>query len=79
MFWSDEHKQSTYRHIMNNSDLEQIMTFRRNKEWVSSRGDASWNLVGHVDANISILRAHSVQESLLIPGFLPTRGAATFS
>ena len=61
LFWSGDHMPSSYRHDTNNSDLEQIITFPPNKEYVSRRADISWNLVGHLNANIPILRINSEQ------------------
>ena len=62
LFWLEEHNQSTYRYVTGQSDIEDIIRFLRNKEWFSRRADTSWNLVGHVNGNITLLRQPHVED-----------------
>ena len=74
LFWLENERQSNYRYIRNNSDLEGVKTFLRDKEW---------SLVGNVNANIYIVRVHGAEGGLIghlknIPGFLRRRGLLHF-
>ena len=45
LFWLEDDRQSNYRSIRKNSDLEGVNNFLRDKEWTSRRVDTSWSLV----------------------------------
>ena len=83
LFWLEDDRQSNYSHIRNNSDLEGVKTFLRDKEWTSRRVDTSWSLVGNVNANIYIVRVYGTEGGLIghlksIPGFLRRSGLLHF-
>ena len=83
LFWLEDDRQSNFRYIRKNSDLEGVKTFLRDKEWTSRRADTSWSLVGNVNANIYIVRVHGAEGGLIghlknIPGFLRRRGLLHF-
>ena len=83
LFWLEDDRQSNYRSIRKNSDLEGVNHFLRDKEWTSRRVDTSWPLVGNVTANIYIVRVHGAEGGLIghlksIPGFLRRRGLQHF-
>ena len=83
LFWLEDKRQSIYRHIRNNSHLESVINFLRDKEWTSRQVDTSWSLVGNVNANTYIVRMHGAQGGLIghlpcIPGFLCRRGMQHF-
>ena len=83
LFWLEDDRQSYYRYIRKNSDLEGVKTFLRDKEWTSRRLDTSWSLVGNVNANIYIVRVHGAEDGLIghlknIPDFLRRRGLLHF-
>ena len=82
----EEHNQSTYRYVMGQSDVEDIIRFLRNKEWVSRRADTSWNLVGHMNRNIKLIRQPHVEDGggvllvgrlTAVPCYLRRRGLET--
>ena len=75
LFWFEDKRQSQYRHITNNSDLESVIHFLRDTEWTSRRVDTSWYLMGNVNANINIVRMYGADGDLIshlpcIPCFL---------
>ena len=83
LFWLEDDRQSNFRYIRKNSDLEGVKTFLRDKEWTSRRLDTSWFLVGNVNANIYIVRVHGAEGGLIghlknIPGFLRRQGLLHF-
>ena len=83
LFWLEDDRQSNFRYIRQNSDLEGVKTFLRDKEWTSRRADTSWSLVGNVNANIYIVRVHGAEGGIIghlknIPGFLRRRGLLHF-
>ena len=83
LFWLEDDKQSNYRYIRKNLDLEGSKIFLRDKEWTSRQVDTSWSLVGNVNANIYIVRVHGAEGGLIghlksIPGFLLRRGLQHF-
>ena len=65
-FWLEDDRQSNYRSIRKNSDLEGVKTFLRDKEWTYRQVDTSWSLVGNVKANIYIVRVHSAEGFSLV-------------
>ena len=81
IFWLEDRRQSNYRHIRNNSDIEAITNFLRDKEWTSRRGDTSWSLVANVNRNKYIVRVYGAEGGLIgpcRPGFLCKRGLQHF-
>ena len=83
LFWLEDDRQSNYRYIRKNSNLEGVKTFLRDKEWTSRRFDTSWSLVGNVNANIYIVRVHGAEGGLIghlknIPVFLRRQGLLHF-
>ena len=81
LFWLEDERQSNYRHIRNNLNLEVIKSFLRDKEWTSRRADTCWSLVGKVNAKIYIVRVHSAEGGLTehLPCFLTQKRFATLS
>ena len=84
LFYLDDNSAEKYRPVRSDTDIQEIITFIRERDWSVSKPDTKWKLVGNVHGSITILRVHGQQGGLIgrltyIPGFLRRRGLLHFN